>query len=84
MAISLFLAGFAALVLPAALGCIRRGWWDLLWFVPWMPVYFALVSVAAWLALIEFVRAPSHWNKTEHGLSRTSRSGLMRPRRPVP
>lgn len=84
VAISLFLAGFAALVLPAALGCIRRGWWDLLWFVPWMPVYFALVSVAAWLALIEFVRAPSHWNKTEHGLSRTSRSGLLRPRRPVP
>lgn len=82
VAISLFLSGFATLVLPAALGCIRRGWWDLLWFVPGLPFYFALVSVAAWLAVIEFVRAPSRWNKTEHGLSRTSRSGLLRPRRP--
>jgi cellulose synthase/poly-beta-1,6-N-acetylglucosamine synthase-like glycosyltransferase len=83
VAITLFLAGSAALVLPAALGCIRRGWWDLLWFVPGMLLYFALVSVAAWLAVIEFVRAPSRWNKTEHGLSRTSRSGLLRPRRPA-
>lgn len=83
IAITLFLSGLAALVLPAALGCIRRGWFDLLWFVPVMPAYFALVSVAAWLAVIEFVRAPSRWNKTEHGLSRTSRSGLLRPRRPA-
>ena len=83
IAITLFLSGLAALVLPAALGCIRRGWWDLLWFVPVMPFYFALVSVAAWLAVIEFVRAPSRWNKTEHGLSRTSRSGVLRPRRPA-
>ena len=83
VAITLCLSGLAALVLPAALGCIRRGWWDLLWFVPAMPLYFALVSVAAWLAVIEFVRAPSRWNKTEHGLSRTSRSGVLRPRRPA-
>ncbi|WP_375463065.1 glycosyltransferase [uncultured Methylobacterium sp.] len=84
IAITLFLAGLTALVLPPALGCIRRGWRDQLWFVPVMPVYFALVSVAAWLALIEFVRAPSRWNKTEHGLARSSRSGLLRPRRPAP
>ena len=83
VAITLFLSGITALILPPALGCIRRGWWDLLWFVPVMPFYFALVSVAAWLAVIEFVRAPSQWNKTEHGLSRTSRSGVLRPRRPA-
>lgn len=40
-----------------------------------MPVYFLLVSLAAWLALIELVRAPLRWNKTRHGLARTSRSG---------
>jgi hypothetical protein len=45
-----------------------------------MPVYFLLVSLAAWLALIELVRAPVRWNKTPHGLSRTSRSGRLHRR----
>jgi len=41
------------------------------WAVPLltMPVYWLLMSAAAWLALWQFVRAPFHWNKTEHGLS---------------
>lgn len=79
MAITVFLAGVAAMLLPATLGCVRRGWWDLLPFVPLLPVYFLLVSLAAWLGLIELIRAPARWNKTEHGLSRTSRSGALRP-----
>jgi hypothetical protein len=44
-----------------------RGWWrDLLA----MPAYWLLMSVAAWLALWQFIVAPFHWNKTTHGLSR--------------
>ena len=35
-----------------------------------MPVYWLLMSGAAWLALWQFMTAPFHWNKTEHGLSR--------------
>lgn len=34
-----------------------------------MPFYWLLISLAAWLALWQFVWAPFHWNKTEHGLS---------------
>ncbi|KNY20071.1 glycosyl transferase [Methylobacterium sp. ARG-1] len=79
-AITLFGVGFAAMVLPAVAGCTRRGWGDLAQSTPWMPAYFLLVSLAAWLALIELVRAPVRWNKTQHGLSRTSRSGRL-PRR---
>ena len=48
-----------------------------------MPVYFLLVSLAAWLALIELVRAPLRWNKTRHGLARTSRSGRRRRAHPA-
>lgn len=81
LAITLFLAGLVALTLPALLGCRRRGWSDLAQSMPWLPLYFSLVSLAAWLALIELIRAPTRWNKTEHGLSRTSRSGRLRPRR---
>lgn len=80
LAITLFGTGLAALVLPALVGCARRGWGDLAQSVPWMPIYFLLVSLAAWLALIELVRAPLRWNKTRHGLARTSRSGRRRRR----
>ena len=80
LALTLFGAGLVVLTLPAALGCARRGWRDLAWFVPVLPVYFCLVSLAAWLALFELVRAPNRWNKTEHGLARSSRSGRLRLR----
>ncbi|MGH1573935.1 glycosyltransferase family 2 protein [Methylobacterium sp. P31] len=84
LAITLFGVGLVALTLPALPGCARRGWSDLAQSVPLMPVYFLLVSVAAWLALIELVRAPERWNKTQHGLARTSRSGrTRRPGRPA-
>lgn len=34
-----------------------------------MPFYWMLMSLAAWLALWQFIVAPFHWNKTEHGLT---------------
>jgi hypothetical protein len=30
------------------------------------------LSLAAWRALLQLVRDPYHWEKTEHGLARTS------------
>jgi glycosyltransferase XagB len=81
LSVLLFVAGFFALMLPAALGCVRRGWLDLIVWVPLMPLYFCCVSLAAWLAVFELVWAPNRWNKTEHGLARSSRSGLLRPGR---
>jgi hypothetical protein len=76
-AMTVFLSGFLAMLLPAAFGCVRRGWWDLLPYVPAMPAYFLLVSAGAWLGLVELILAPDRWNKTEHGLSRSSRSGAL-------
>ncbi|MDP4005380.1 glycosyltransferase family 2 protein [Methylobacterium sp. NEAU K] len=81
LAITLFAVGLAAMILPPLVGCARRGWGDLAQAVPWMPLYFLLISLAAWLALIELVRAPGRWNKTQHGLARTTRSGRLRLRR---
>ena len=73
--------GLAVMLLPGFLGCRRRNWRDLYRFVPLLPFYYLLVSLAAWLAVLELARHPHRWNKTEHGLSRTSRSGALHLKR---
>ena len=35
-----------------------------------MPFYWLLMSCAAWYALWQFIVAPFHWNKTQHGISK--------------
>ncbi|MGO4573745.1 glycosyltransferase [Microvirga sp. 2TAF3] len=75
--LTLFLLGVAAIFLPACVALNRRRLWRLLPWIPLLPAYYALVSIAAWRALWEVVREPFHWNKTSHGLARTSRSGLL-------
>lgn len=68
-----FGAGFVSMAVPLALGLWRRRWFGLMVWLPAMPVYYLLVSRAAWGGLRELARAPNHWNKTEHGLSRRRR-----------
>ncbi|MBE7244729.1 MAG: glycosyltransferase [Actinomycetospora chiangmaiensis] len=78
LAATVFLVGLVVMGGPAICGCRRRQWPHLWGYVTLLPLYYLLVSLAAWMAVVEFVRAPDHWNKTEHGLSRTSRSGRLR------
>ena len=85
--VAVALAGLNLLVLLAGYGVsmaagvvgLRRlrmsGWW---FTILTMPVYWLLMSVAAWMALWQFVVAPSYWNKTHHGLS------VHRRRKPTP
>lgn len=76
-AITLFAAGLVAMIVPAVVALGRRRWLGLLVLVPLLPLYYGLISIAAWRALLELVRDPFSWHKTEHGLARTSRSGLL-------
>lgn len=75
--LTLFFFGAASIFIPACLALHRRGLWRLLPWVPLLPVYYVLVSMAAWRALWELAVAPFRWNKTSHGLARTSRAGLF-------
>ena len=72
LALTLFAAGLLAMFGPPILGAVRRRAWRLLWAVPFVPVYALLVSVAAWLALVDWIAHPFHWHKTEHGLAKSS------------
>ncbi|MGL5138622.1 MAG: glycosyltransferase [Beijerinckiaceae bacterium] len=74
-AIALTVAGLGGLtlLLPSVMG-LRARREIRLW--PWLltlPAYLLLTSAAAWLAVVELVRHPFLWRKTEHGLSRRTR-----------
>ena len=67
------LVGYGLALIQAAACCIGRRRWGLLAQLPVMPVYWLLISFAAYRALIELGRQPFHWEKTEHGLTRRRR-----------
>ena len=37
-----------------------------LWLLLGLPVYFLLITIAAWAGIWDYVRTPHHWNKTPH------------------
>ncbi|MDE3231466.1 MAG: glycosyltransferase [Chloroflexota bacterium] len=47
--------------------CVRGGYPDLARAMPLTPLYWLLMSVAAWMALVSLVRDPFYWAKTSHG-----------------
>jgi len=59
-------AGAMALGLSAVR---KRGYRELVRQVPFMPLYWLLVSAAAYRGLWQFVRDRFAWEKTEHGLA---------------
>lgn len=75
--LTLFVAGILAMLVPGLVAIGRRGWWPLWPYALAMPLYFLLVSAGAWRGLYEFVLEPQSWNKTAHGLARTSRAARL-------
>lgn len=68
--------GMMVMLVPAIIGLRRRRVWHLLPWLLTMPVYQLLISAAAWVALVDYARAPSLWLKTEHGKGNRDRIGL--------
>ncbi len=66
--IGLFI-GNAAFMLTAMAGCMaRRNFDDVKWALL-SPVYWLLISIAAWKALFQLFFRPYFWEKTTHGFS---------------
>lgn len=64
------LTGYIASMVVGWLAAGRRGHRNLLPQVLLMPVYWLLISAAAYRALWQFATARFTWEKTEHGLAR--------------
>lgn len=70
-----FAGGYLATGILGMMGLARRRLASTAWVLLLAPVHWLLLSVAAWQAAAKLVRDPYRWDKTEHGLARTSRSG---------
>jgi cellulose synthase/poly-beta-1,6-N-acetylglucosamine synthase-like glycosyltransferase len=71
--LTFIVVGYLVSGLLGAIGLARRKLLGSAWVLLLMPVYWLLLSVAAWRALYQLVRSPYRWEKTEHGLAKTSR-----------
>ncbi len=65
--INLFVGNFSFIFINMV-GAARRGDWRLIKYEVAMPVYWSMMSVAAWKAMLQFLTRPFYWEKTQHGL----------------
>jgi cellulose synthase/poly-beta-1,6-N-acetylglucosamine synthase-like glycosyltransferase len=66
-AFQLFLANFLFMYFNVA-GCVQRGYFGLAKYALFTPVYWGMMSVAAWKGFLQLFYNPFYWEKTVHGL----------------
>ena len=59
-------ACYVSAIVLAAVAARRRGHGRFAWTAVFLPVYWLAISVAAYRALIDLVRRPHYWAKTQH------------------
>ncbi len=70
--------GYVSALLCTGFGMHRRGIGGIAGTLASLPVYWLMISLAAWRAVWQLVVAPDRWEKTDHGLARTSRRAPKR------
>jgi glycosyltransferase XagB len=75
------LAGYASTIALDFIGLQRRRLLAHAWVLVLTPLYWFLLSLAAWRALFQLLSAPQRWEKTEHGLAKNSRFDDLKRRR---
>ncbi|MBN8976577.1 MAG: hypothetical protein J0I08_08865, partial [Rhizobiales bacterium] len=71
-------AGYASTVLVGLMGLARRGQLRRSWVLILTPIYWALLSIAAWRAMYQLFKEPYRWEKTEHGLAAQRQTAVPR------
>jgi cellulose synthase/poly-beta-1,6-N-acetylglucosamine synthase-like glycosyltransferase len=73
---SLVLGNFGMIMMSAASAVARRQD-DLIWHALLIPIYWLLMSAAAYRALRDLIVQPHHWHKTEHGLADSEKPAAL-------
>lgn len=71
-------AGYLSTAIIGLMGLARRGLLREAWILALTPLYWICLSIAAWRALYQLLTEPYRWEKTEHGLARSSRLAQQR------
>lgn len=66
-AFQLFVGNFIFMYLNVA-GSVQRGYFDLAKYALLTPLYWGLMSIAAWKGFLQLFYKPFYWEKTVHGL----------------
>jgi glycosyltransferase XagB len=62
-------AGIGIALANSCVCAVSRRQWRLLAEIPFMPVYWLLISLATYRAVFQLAQQPFRWEKTDHGLS---------------
>jgi len=73
----LALAGVWTIVLPAIVAAKLRRLKLTARELALLPVYYILVSLATWAAMLDLILRPHYWAKTAHGRSRQRPNALV-------
>ncbi len=76
------IAGYGSGMMIAAEGARRMGKPKLIAAIPLMPLYWLLLAVPTWRALVDYSRRPFYWAKTTHGVTKqgvTAKATINRP-----
>jgi len=57
-------------------GCLRRRKYGLIKYSILSPIYWAVMSLAAWKGFLQLFYAPSYWEKTQHGLTKAAATSV--------
>ncbi|NPV46432.1 MAG: glycosyltransferase [Armatimonadetes bacterium] len=55
-------------VYVAVIGCLNRGYYDLVKYAVLTPLYWLMMSWGAYKALAQLITRPHYWEKTDHGM----------------
>ncbi|MBW5445380.1 glycosyltransferase [Cohnella sp. CFH 77786] len=69
------LAGNFCMIYLNMLSVFRRQYYDIQWFSFLNPLYWLLLSIATWKGLWQLIVNPFYWEKTVHGLTKSTHDG---------
>jgi cellulose synthase/poly-beta-1,6-N-acetylglucosamine synthase-like glycosyltransferase len=77
-------SGYISTAVIGLIGLKRQGRLHRGWILLLTPLYWLCLSLAAWRAMVQLLREPYRWEKTEHGIGTRPRSGADRARARLP
>jgi cellulose synthase/poly-beta-1,6-N-acetylglucosamine synthase-like glycosyltransferase len=69
--------GNALFITTQAIAAVKERKYSLVPFALLVPIYWALISVAAWKGAIQLLTKPFYWEKTQHGISKLNQQARL-------